>query len=189
MRLLWPATLLLLFCLTLGLQGQDQPLTATSLPRVLGDYQQTLQQVDAAFTEILSEKMPLLDDSGRPVGRHNIEDRHKEVAAMREIAKQLTASPQDLVVTLRLADGTEKLGDDVYDLSQMAFNSDREELANRLARLLPAVDLVQDALGSYAVSLADGKQKRIVELELEVQELRQKLDAASEKLKQPQHPQ
>ncbi len=171
-----------------GLEAQDEQLTASTLPRFLGGYQQTLQLVDAAFAEILNENMPLLDESGTPMGRRNIEDRHKQVAELRDTAKQLGAAPQDLVLALNLYDGTEKLADEVYDLSQIAFNNDLEELGNRLSHLLPTVDHDQDLLGTYALSLAGEKQKRITELEREVQDLRQKLSEAAEKPKAAQHP-
>ena len=187
MRLFWLAMLPLACCFTSGLQAQDAQLTASTLPRFLDGYQQTLQQVDAAFAEILNENMPLLDDSGKPLGRRNIEDRHKQVAELREAAKQLAAAPQDLVLVLNLFDGTEKLADEVYDLSQMAFDNDLEELGNHLSRLLPTVDHDQDALGAYGLSLADEKQKRITELERQVEDLRQRLKEATEKLRAAQH--
>jgi polyhydroxyalkanoate synthesis regulator phasin len=188
MRLFWFAVLPLACCFTPELQAQDERLTASTLPRLLNGYQQTLQLVDATFTEILNEKMPLLDESGKPVGRRNIEDRHKQVAELRDTAKQLAEAPQDLVLVLKLSDGTEKLADEVYDSSQIAFNNDLEELGERLSRLLPTVDHDQDALAAYALSLAGETQKRIAELEREVQDLQQKLKEAAEKPKTTQSP-
>ncbi len=183
MRLLWLVALPLTYCFAPALPAQDEPLSASTLPRFLDGYQQTLRLVDAAFADILSENIPLLDDSGKPVGRRNIEDRHKQVTELRDAAKELAAAPQDLVLVLNLFDTTETLADEVYDLSQIAFNNDLEELGNRLSGLLLTVDHDQDALGKYALSLAGEKQKRITELEREVRDLQQKLKQAAEKPK------
>lgn len=188
MRLVWLAVLPLACCFTPGLHAQDEQLTAATLPRFLTGYEQTLQQVDAAFAEILNQNLPLLDDSGKPLLRRNVEDRHKQVAELRDVAKQLAAAPQDLVLVLKLCDGTEKLADEVYDFSQIALNNDLEELADRLSHLLPAVDHGEDALNAYALSLAGDTQKRLTDLEREVQDLQQKLKGSAEKSKETQHP-
>jgi hypothetical protein len=180
MRMLWFVALPLACCLAPALQAQDEQLTASTLPQFLDGYQQILRSVDAAFADMLNEKMPLLDESGKPIGRRNIEDRHKQVADLRDAANQLAAAPEDLVLVLKLLDATEGLTDEVYDLSQTAFNNDLEDLGNRLSRLVPAVDHDEDTLGKYALSLAREKQKRITELEREVQDLQQKLKQAGE---------
>jgi hypothetical protein len=187
MRLFWLTVLPLACCLTPGIQAEDEQLTADTLPRFLSGYDQTLQQVDSAFAEILNQKLPLLDDSGKPLLHRNVEDRHKQVAELRDRAKQLATAPQDLVLVLKISDGTEKLADEVYDFSQIALNNDFEELADRLSRLLPEVDRNQDALEAYALSLAGEREKHINELERELQELQQKLKGSAEK-KETQRP-
>ena len=77
MRLVSLAVLPLTCCLAPGLQAQDEQLTADTLPRFISSYDQTLQQVDSAFAEILNQKLPLLDDSGKPLLHRNVEDRHQ----------------------------------------------------------------------------------------------------------------
>jgi DNA repair ATPase RecN len=169
--------------------AQDGKLTASTLPQFLDGYEQTLRLVDAAFADILNEKMPLRDESGKPVGRRNLEDCHKQVAELRDAGKQLAAAPQDLALLLNFSEATEKLADEVYDLSQTAFDNDLEELGSRLSRLLPTIDHDQDALAEYALGLADEKQKRITELERQVQELEDKLKQTAEKPKPTPSPQ
>ncbi len=163
------------------LDAQDAKLTAAGLPEFLARYEQSLEPVDSAFADLANENLPLRDESGKPVGRRNITDRRKTVADLRDAVKRLAASPQDLVVTMTVFNRTEKLADDLYDLSQIAYDNDREELGKRLTDLLTAVDHNQDLIESYALSLAAEKQKRILELEKENRYLQQKLKEAVEK--------
>lgn len=166
-----------------SLEAQDEKLTAYNLPQFLADYERSLGHIDSAFADLASEGLPLRDESGKPLGRRNITDRRKTVADLRDAEKRAAASPQDLVLALTLFSDNERLADDLYDLSQIAYDNDREELANRLTELLATVDHNQDLIESYVLNLAAEKQKTILALQQENRELQQKLKGATEKPK------
>jgi len=100
------------------------------------------------------------------------------VADLRKTAKELAARPDDLVLALTLFDQTEKLGDNLYDLSQIAYDNDLEEPATRLTEFLVTVDHNQDLIEGYVFHLAKEKQKEVQQLHREDQEMRQKLQGA-----------
>jgi hypothetical protein len=154
------------------------PLTSSDLPRFLTGYEQNLEPIDAAYSDLMNQPWPMRDDSGRRVGRREIKDRRKIVADLRETAKELAASPDDLLLALTLFDQTEKLGDDLYDLSQIAYDNDMEEPAMRLTELLGTVDHNQDLIAGYVFNLTKQKQKQLLQLRRENQEMRQKLQGA-----------
>ena len=112
------------------------------------------------------------EDSGKRVSRGDIKDRRKIIADLRVTAKELASRPEDLVLALTLFDLTEKLGDDLYDLSQIAYDNDLEEPAVRLTELLATVNYNQDLIEGYVFNLATDKQKK---LRGEKQKVRQKL--------------
>jgi hypothetical protein len=155
------------------------PLTSSDLPRFLTGYEQSLEPIDAAYSDLMNQPWPIRDDSGKRVGRREIKDRRKIVADLRKNAKELAASPDDLLLALSLFDRTEKLGDDLYDLSQIAYDNDMEEPAMRLTQLLATVDHNQDIIADYVFSLANQKQKQLLELRKENQEMRQKLQGGA----------
>ena len=159
-------------------ETQTQKLTASGLPQFLADFEKGLAPLDSAFDDLENAKLSLLDEGGHPLGRRNIQDRRKTLSDLRDTAKQLEASPQDLVLTMTLFDRTERLADDLYDLSQIAFDNDQEELGTRLADLLTSFDRNQDLIESYALTLAAEKEERLRALEKENQELQQKLKEA-----------
>ncbi len=180
----WLAPFLAASCaLASRLDAQNAKLTASSLPEFLARYEQSLGPVDSAFADLANENLPLLDESGKPLGRRNIRDRRKTVADLRDTVKRLAASPQDLVLTMTLFNRTETLADDLYNLSQIAYDNDREELGNHLTDLLATVDQNQDLIESYALSVATEKQKRILELEKENRDLQEKLKEAAKRPK------
>jgi len=159
-------------------ETQTQKLTASGLPQFLADVEKGLAPLDSAFDDLENAKLSLLDEGGHPLGRRNIQDRRKTLSDLRDTVKQIEASPQDLVLTMTLFDRTERLADDLYDLSQIAFDNDQEELGTRLADLLTSFDRNQDLIESYALTLAAEKEERLRALEKENQELQQKLKEA-----------
>lgn len=156
----------------------NAPLTSSNLPQFLTGYEQSLEPIDAAYADLMNQPWPMRDDSGQRVGRREITNRRKIVADLRETAKELAASPEDLVLALTLLDRTEKLGDDLYDLSQIAYDNDREEPAMRLTELLSTVNDNQDLIEGYVFKLAKEKEKQRLELRRENRELREKLQGA-----------
>jgi GrpB-like predicted nucleotidyltransferase (UPF0157 family) len=69
------------------------------------------------------------------------------------------------VVTLTLSDQTEELADEVYDLSQIAYDNDREELAMEFTDLLKALNDDANLLQAYALNLAAQKERELRQLQ------------------------
>lgn len=157
----------------------DEKLTPSNLPDFLARYESNFAPLDAAYGELANEQLPLRDEEGRPVGRRPIEDRRQALADLRKTARQLAADPQDLVLAATLALRTENLADDLFDLSQIALDNDREDLGKRLSDLQITMDENQRLLASYLLTLAAGTQDRIHQLEKEKADLEQKLKDAA----------
>lgn len=157
----------------------DEKLTPSNLPEFLAHYDSNFGPLDAAYGELDNEQLPLRDEEGRPVGRRPMEDRRQALMELRKIARQLAAEPQDLVLAATLVLRTENLADDLFDLSQVAFDNDREELGRRLSDLQITMDQNQELLASYLLTLAAEKQDRIRQLEKEKAELEEKLKEAA----------
>jgi len=168
------------FSVSLGSQVQESPLTAVNLPEFLARYQKNLDRVDAAYADLANENLPMRDEDGQPLGRHRLDDRRNELGVVRQTARQLAARPQDLVLTTRLFILTETLVDDLFDLAQIAYDNDREELGKRFSDLELAMDHERELVEAYVLSLAEEKQKRIQELEKKNRDLQKKLKAVEE---------
>ena len=152
----------------------SETLATSNLPRFLARYEQSLKPIDAAYADLSDQPFPMRDDSGKRVGRREIKDRGRIVVDLRTTARALAARPEDLVLALTLFDLTEKLGDDLYDLSQIAYDNDLEEPATRLTALLTTVNHNQDLIEGYVFNLAREQQKQLQEVRKEVEEMRQK---------------
>jgi len=127
------AYITLMFCLALlpcpaaaNTNDPNAQLTLANLPEFLVAYRQSLEPIDAAYTHLLEQRLPVRDESGKPVPRREIKDRRKTVTDLRQTAKRLATSPENLVLTFTLYDDTEKLGDHLYDLSEVAWDNDRQ---------------------------------------------------------------
>ncbi len=156
----------------------QERLTPESLPRFLATYEQNLDPIEALYTELIESELPLRDEGGQPLGRRPLEDRRQGLSDLREAARQLRRTPQDLVLTAKLVLRTESLADDLFDLCQIAYDNGREEQGRRLADLQAAIDQNKEALASYLLDLAGQQHLRIQELEKENAELQAKLKAA-----------
>jgi hypothetical protein len=157
----------------------EEKLTPSTLPDFLTHYNSNFPALDAAYSELANEQLPLRDESGQPVGRRPIEDRRQALADLSRTARQLAANPQDLVLTATLMLHTENLADDLFDLSQIAFDNDLEDLGKRLSDLQITMDHNQSLLSAYLLGLAQEKEDRIHQLEKENAELEQKLKEAA----------
>ena len=157
-----------------GTDHAGEALAASNLPQFIARYEQSLKPIDAAYADLSDQPFPMRDDSGRWVGRREIKDRRKIVADLRTTAGALAARPEDLVLALTLFDLTERLSDDLYDLSQIAYDNDLEEPATRLTELLATVNYNQDLIEGYVFNLARDKEKQLRQLREEKQETRQK---------------
>jgi len=131
-----------------------------------------LDSVGEVFKQLEKENLPLFDPAGHTIGRRTIKDRSKELLEVRGETERLTVRPDDLALTLTFLRSTERLADDVYDLSQIAYDNDREELGKQLTDLLSALDRDQDQIEAWALTLAAAKQRQIQTLEEENRQLR-----------------
>jgi hypothetical protein len=153
----------------------QQKLTATNLPDFLARYDTNFGPLEAVFKDLANEALPLTDEAGQPLARHPLADRLLALNNLRQIARQLAAKPGDLVLATTLVIRTESLADDLFDLSQVAYDNDREELGNRLSNLQTTMEENKELLADYLLALAAEKQNRLQQLEREVDELHQKL--------------
>jgi hypothetical protein len=153
---LWPA----------GSAGQERP-TAAELPDFLSRFSENFGLIEAAYTELGNEHIPLKEEEGESLGRRSSEDWHEILTELRQTTRGLAADPQDLVLAAKLVLETESLADDLFDLSQIAYDNDREELAQHLSDLQLTMDNNKDLLASYLLDLAASKQERLKQLEQE----------------------
>ena len=156
------------------LQSQ-QKLTATNLPDFLARYDTNFGPLVAAYTDLKNENLRLTNEAGQPLARRPLEDRLAEASNLRQTARQMAAKPEDLVLATTIVIRTETLADDLFDLSQMAYDNDREELGNRLNALQITMEDNKELLADYLLALAAEKQNRLHQLEQEVDELRRRL--------------
>jgi len=155
----------------------EEKLTATNLPDFLARYDTNFGPLEALFKDLTNEDLPLTDQGGQPLARRPLTDRLVALTNLRQTARQLAAKPDDLVLATTLVIRTESLADDLFDLSQVAYDNDREELGNRLNNLQITMEDNESLLADYLLALAAEKQSRMQQLEKEIDDLRQKLGA------------
>ena len=156
----------------------QQKLTVTNLPDFLARYDTNFGPLEAVFKDLANEPLPLTDEAGQSLARHPLADRLLALNNLRQIVRQLAVKPGDLVLATTVVIRTESLADDLFDLSQAAYDNDREELGNRLSNLQTTMEENKELLADYLLALAAEKQNRLQQLEKEVDELHQKLKAA-----------
>jgi hypothetical protein len=156
----------------------QQKLTAANLPDFLARFDTNFGPLQEVFKDLTNENLPLTDEAGQPLARRPLADRLVALTNLRQTARQLAAKPEDLVLAATLVIRTESLADDLFDLSQVAYDNDREELGSRLSNLQITMEENKELLADYLLALAAEKQTRLQQLEKEVDELHQKLKAA-----------
>lgn len=181
-RALMPAICLGLTLLP-GTLFAQQKLTSAQLPEFLKSYGTNFSLLDETYRELAEDELPLRDEAGKPLGRRPIEDRRQALSDLRQNVLRLAADPQDLVLTATLVFKTEALADDLFDLSQIAYDNGREELGKRLGDLQITMDHNKEMLAGYLLALAADKQERIVQLEKEKSELERKIREAEKQRK------
>ena len=157
----------------------QQKLTATNLPDFLARYDTNFGPLEGVFNDLKNENLPLTDETGQPLARRPLADRLVAITNLRQTARQLAAKPDDLVLATTVVIRTEILADDLFDLSQVAYDNDREDLGNRLSTLQTTMEENKELLADYLLALAAEKQNRLQQLEKEVEELQQKLKEAT----------
>ncbi len=147
------------------LKAQEAAAPRVDLGEFLARYEDSLRTLDAVFEQIASEGLPLRNEWGQPLARRRIEDRRHALDLLRKTIRQLRSSPQDLVLATTLLIQSESLVDDLFDLSQIAYDNDNEDLGSRLAGLMRTADDHNDTVKTYALSLAERQQERLRQLE------------------------
>ncbi len=165
----------------LAAQTSSKPLTADTVPQFLANYERNLVPLEGAYGEIENDPLPLRDEDGQPLGHRPLEDRRQALADLRDTLHKLSAKPGDLRLALRLFFQTEDLTDDLYDLSEIAYDNDREELGKQFSDLLNTLDRNRGEIENYALTLADESQARVEELERRNRELEAKPKSAVKK--------
>jgi hypothetical protein len=150
-------------------------LTTSNLADFLGRYDTNFGPLEVVFKDLTSDDLPLRDQAGQPLSRRPMQDRLLALTTLRQSARQLAATPDDLVLVATVVIQTEALADDLFDLSEVAYDNDREELGSRLSVLQVTMGENKNLLADYLLALCATKQSRLAELEKEVDELRQKM--------------
>jgi hypothetical protein len=168
MRCRWMVLAILFVCCGspgFGAGGQIEKLTASNLPEFLVRFRRDVKQANLDLSHLSDAKLPLLDESGHPLGRRRVKDRRQTLIDLQSTLKDFERQPRSLVVTLTLSDQTEELADEVYDLSQIAYDNDREELAMEFTDLLKALNDDANLLQAYALNLAAQKERELRQLQ------------------------
>ncbi len=175
--LLLPAFLVCILC-PARLSAQDA-LTPANLPGFLVRFDQNFSFVEEVYTDLANEKLPVRDTQGQPLSRRPIEDRRRVISALRQISREVAGNPQCLVVVAKLVLQTEELADDLFDLAQIAYDNDREDLGRRLAVAQTTMEQNKDLLADYLLALAAEKDERLKKLEKENAELQLRIKPAT----------
>jgi len=157
----------------LSAQTPAPPLTPDTLPKFLTNYERHLIPLEGAYGEIENDPLPLNDENGQPLGHRPLEDRRRALGDLRDTLHKLSDKPHDLRLALKLLFETEDLTDNLYDLSQIAYDNDREDLGKRLSDLMNPLDRDRAQIESYTLELAEETAARLEELEKRNQELEQ----------------
>lgn len=158
---------------------QEKTTASSDAPAIADQCARTLEPLDSILEDLENESLPLKDESGQPLGHRPIENRRQALAELRQTLDALRADPASLKWAATLLIQSESLSDDLYDLSQIAYDNDHEELGKRLSEVVNALDAQQDSIESLTLSLADAKENRIRQLEDENATLRQQLKEAT----------
>ena len=170
---------LLGFVLFPGTSTAQEKLSSSNLSEFLKQYETNFSLLDGVYRELAEDALPLRDEKGHLLGHRPIEDRRQSLSDLRQSVLQLDAHPHDLVIAAKLVFKTETLADDLFDLSQIAYDNDREELGKHLEDLQLTMDHNKEVLSAYLLDLAFQAQDRIVQLEKDKAELERKLKEVS----------
>jgi hypothetical protein len=164
-------------------EAQDKNPAAFDLGEFLKRHESGLKQLDRLYDELANENLPMRDEAGQPLTRRPIEDRRQALNELVTTVHQLAANPRDMVSATKLLVQSEALADDLFDLSQVAYDNNREELGRQLADHLRLMDRHNALIESYALDLAAERETRLRELEKQNEELRLKLREATQSVK------
>jgi hypothetical protein len=176
-----------LWCNAAQAGAQDKLPAAFDLAEFLARYESGLKPLERLYVELANENLPLRDEAGLPLARRHTEDRRQALSELLRTVHELALAPQDLFWATKLFSQSEALTDDLFDLSQVAYDNNREELGKQLSELVRVMDHHNALIESYALRVVAEKQERLRQLEKENQELRQKLQELTEQSKGVSH--
>lgn len=148
-----------------GAQADIDKLTPSNLPAFLKTFTSDVGQVNDAFEGMSKTKLPMFDAKGQTLGRRGIKDRQQTVVDLKKTLQDFKSRPENLVVTMTLSAQTEELADEIYDLTELAYDNDQEETAMQLTRLLGHFNDDASLIQAYALGLASQKEQRLSQLE------------------------
>lgn len=140
-------------------------LTPSNLPSFLKTFHDDVEQVNEAFEHLSHTSKPMFDAKEETLGRRKIKDRQQTVADLKNTLDDFERRPDNLVVTMTLSAQTEELADELYDLTEIAYDNDQEETALDLTRLLGDFNNDAGLIQAYALNLASQKEERLRKLE------------------------
>lgn len=148
-----------------GPQGKIDNLTLSNLPSFLKTFNADVNQVNEVFEHLARASMPMFDAKGQTLGRRKIKDRQQTVVDLKKTLDDFERRPDNLVVTMTLSAQTEELADELYDLTEIAYDNDQEETALDLTRLLGDFNDDAGLIQAYALNLAAEKEGKLSRLE------------------------
>ncbi len=175
MQQTFPLSLILCLTFPWGLTAQEKNLTTGALPELLARYEDSLRLLERAYEEPAIGSMPREDEFGHVLIRRQIQDRQRALADLSESIRQLRTNPRDLVAAIQLLVHSELIVDDLFDLSRIAYDNDNDELGRRLSDVMRITDRHGGLIESYVQNLAAETRERIRMLEVENEQLRQRL--------------
>jgi len=163
-----------------GLPAQ-QKLTASNFTDFLAGYEANIRPLEILYKQWTREDLPLRDDEDQRLSRRLTVDRGQTLSDLRRTARHVAANPQDLVLTATLVIRTEALADELFELSRIAYDHDREDLGAELAAFQVTMDRNKELLADYLLTLAAEKDERLRQLEREKEDLQHKLKEAEKR--------
>jgi hypothetical protein len=151
------------------------PKEIKNLAEFVARYEDGVGWVEKTYAEFAADPLPLRDDWGQSRTRRTVEDRRLFLVGLRQVLSEFADSPHDLAPGIRLLLRGEALADDLFDLSQIAYDHEREEMARRLREVQQMVDHHNTLLESHIFACALKNQIRLAELEKENGDLRRAL--------------
>jgi hypothetical protein len=158
------------------LAAQDSAWTREDRIEFLSRHLDALQPIEQAFEEADAARLPARDEFGRSLRRRGTQDPRHPVEQLRDALERLQSRPDDLALATRMLIATDALLDDLFDLSNAAYENDQEAMARRLDDLTRVIERHWAEAEDYVLYLAGEKQQRLEELERENLLLRQTLE-------------
>lgn len=163
------------------LRAQEDNPTAASVTAQADRFEKTLEPLDSVLDDLESENLQMNNDSGGPQEHRPVENRRQALTELRQTIQKLRAQPDDLKGVVTLLVQSEALSDELFELVQVAYDNDREELGRRISEVVTDIDAQQDSVQALVMAVADEQESRIKKLEADNETLRKQLKQAREK--------